>query len=123
MFFQIRYNQKRVDLFHARRPLLFVFRPWVRFHQFQLLAKKGYGLFIHRTLRSTFDQLHRGTRGQHRLRMHAVMMWKGYAVDMMTKPFQAWRSFVKSIKNRCEEQVGSFFFRLLRFVTQSLHVV
>lgn len=103
--YEVRYNQKRVDYFARLRVLKSIFKPW---KEKQKIWREVNRRFRTRTLRFLilhFDALKKVVKTLRALRVNAVDNWKGYAVLLMTTPFQAWTGWVSVSKLAYQEKV------------------
>ena len=102
--YEIRYNQKRIDTFAKHRLLKFVYKPWSEYFKLQSNVRKCYQRQVALFVKNNFYALRERCKIQRRLRDETVSTWRSYSRVMTQKPFQAWASWYRNVKNNNNEQ-------------------
>jgi hypothetical protein len=102
--YEIRYNQKRIDTFAKHRLLRYVYKPWSEYFKLQSNVRKCYQRQVALFVRNNFHALRARCQVQRRLREETVSTWRSYSRVMTQKPFQAWASWYRNVKNNNNEQ-------------------
>ena len=102
---QIRYNQKRIDIFSRQRILRYVMKPWINYFVRATKVKFCHQKHMAKFVKANFEALAALTKVRRRQRRLTLANWKEYPLLMMEKPFRAWAEHYRASKNHLNEQM------------------
>ena len=98
--YEVRYNQKVIDVFTRNRLQRAVFVPWKKYAKRRSEAERRFRKHVARFLSAHYLAWRATAKELRRVRVLAVDHWTSYSTYMVTGPFKRWVEFAENAQTR-----------------------